>query len=136
MTGQALRNGVSFADDRANTFGVEGTPTLDATRLRVVYNIAEKTQFDTEATPFFLYNPSTGNVRDANGFELRAFVAGAENSVRAIDGASPHIVEAGFSDADANGLLDRVTLVFSEKIADVKSDSTALSRRSRGGLRC
>ncbi len=123
MTGQSLRNGVSFADDRGNTFAVEGTPTLELNQSEVVYDIVEKTQFDTEARPFFLYSPSTGNVRDASGFELRAFVAGAASSVTATDGAAPHIVEAGFSDADADGLLDRVTLIFSEKIAS-KKDST------------
>ena len=124
MTSQALSGGVAFVDDRSNSFGLDGSPTLDATQSRVVYGIAEGSEFDTEATPYFLYNPNAGNVRDANGFELRAFLAGAPGSVKATDGAPPHIVEAGFSDADADGLLDRVTLVFSEMIA-AKSDSTA-----------
>ena len=122
MTSQSLSGGVTFVDDRANSFGLDGSPVLDATQSRVVYRIAEGAEFDTEATPYFLYNPNAGDVRDANGFELRTFLVGAAGSVRATDGAAPHIVEAGFGDSNANGLLDRVTLVFSERIA-AKSDS-------------
>ena len=102
--------------------------------------------YDTEALPYFRYSVSEGSITDVAGNELPAYGAGQLVSPTAIDGAAPIIVSVKTGDAfsdtayagasafeaeGANGRIDKLTFVFSEKVqttegANISGATTAL----------
>jgi len=109
----------------------------------VTYTITEigTGKYDTEAKPTIYYNPTTGNLRDANGFELAEYGTSGRSvdTAQLIDGAKPQIVSvetgdaltdtatlglSAFDSSVPDGRLDRLTITFSEQI---KNASTAAS---------
>jgi len=114
-----------------------------ATNNQIVFVIKEAGTgiYDTEATPIFRYNATTGNLFDANGFELATYTetggGGRVQEVATFDGAAPVIVtmETGdnkgvgayaggavFDSNSPNGRLDTMVLTFSEEVKSVSMD--------------
>ncbi len=115
-----------------------------ATTNQITFTITEAGTgvYDTEATPIFRYNATTGSLFDANGFELATYTetggGGRVQEVPTFDGAAPVAVKketgdnktvptyAGGKLFDAgttpNGRLDTMVLEFSEEIAATSMD--------------
>jgi len=97
--------------------------------------------YDTEAVPVFQYDPTSGILLDANGFELAKYgTGGRTQEVATIDGAPPVIISVTTADSygaalaaggapllanGPNGRLDNATVIFSEQVKSVNYNPAA-----------
>ena len=98
--------------------------------------------FDSEALPYFSYDPSIGNIKDVAGNELSEYGYVALVSPNAHDGAYPVVVSIKTGDAytdtaytgsssfdaeGANGRIDNLTITFSEKVQSAEGAQFGMS---------
>ena len=126
------KNGVyEIDDDRALPYAIGFQEVSSNTFNFAIQEVTVDGVYDSEALPYFKYNTAVGNITDVAGNELPEYGPGALTSPAATDGAPPIVVsiktgdaytdtlyngESSFDAEGANGRIDKLTLVFSEKV--------------------
>jgi len=112
-------------------YTVTGVSGAGTTWNFVITEVSVTGIYDSEATPAFRYDQNLGNITDAVGNEIANYGPGALTHPPTLDDANPVIVkvqtgddftdsaklgDSDFEAAAANGRLDDVLIVYSEKV--------------------
>jgi hypothetical protein len=125
-------------------FDAGGAGIRNAGAYGVTLTVVEKTAYDTNAKPDVTYNASVAALNGASGGTMGNIVSAGAIEV---DKARPILISTKTDDANANGIIDGIRLIFSEPVSNLSANSaqvvpagpvgaysTALSSKLQGGL--